>query len=129
MKTLLLLTLSLFSFSVFAKDWSSLQWSAEQTFLTQNEIPLASGSFKFHFPIVKVEINEIDNPRYLLNSSTEDLRQEIGLSKTDSDYVEIFLHTEAQVINCYAHFENGKVKSLDHCQRKEGNYGPWEELK
>jgi hypothetical protein len=129
MKTKIILLLSFFSVTVFAKDWDKLQRNAEQTFLTQNEIPLASGKFQFYFPINKVEVNQIDNPRNFIASSTEDLRQEIGLAKTDSDYVEIYLYTDAQTINCYAHFEEGKFKSLDHCQRKEGQYGPWEPIK
>jgi len=129
MKFLLILILSLFSISAFAKD---LQRSAEQRFLHETEIPLSSGPFKFTFPIIKVEISDIANPRFFIGNATEDFRQEIryqiGMPVPDTDYVHILLVTEAQKINCYAHFEEGKFKSLDHCTRREGDYGPLEEL-
>jgi hypothetical protein len=132
-KVLLILALSILSVSAFAKDWSQLQRAAENRFLTQNEIPYYTNkstlkNYEFYYPINQVEVSDIDDPRFFAESTAADFGQTLGLGSADWDYVEIHLHSDSQVINCYAKFKNGVFESLDHCKKREGNYGSWVDL-
>lgn len=110
MKFIILVFISLISTSAFSADWNTLKHAAE-TNLLHRSVVINGAASQYDYetlPVTSLELNRVDNPFATANA--------LIVSLAGADWVEIFLQTPREEVNCYALFVNGVFDSIQQCR-------------
>ncbi len=104
MKQLFLLMVVSFSSYAFAQSYSELTAVAESQYLHKTTIHGLTRNYRLTDPVSSIIVNAIDNP----------FAERPALAGGEQ-YVEIFVYSRYENLNCYAKFTHTTLTYIDNC--------------